>query len=306
LASVFITGGGGFLANHLAAGLLRDGHRVSALTRHRRVAGAPEGLRPVRGDLLLSRKPIVPPAAEVVYHLAAKSSVGESVANPAETFEVNVMGTARLLEEVRSRGLSLQRFVLASTGQVYGPPFGRALPEDHQVQPRNPYSASKLAAESYALACDKLYGIPVSALRLFNVYGPGQRESYVVPSVLRQCLASRELKIGNAWPVRDFLYVEDAVRLFRLAATRAGARGEVINVGTGKGTRIESMVRLALSLTGADLKPRSVARRTRANDFDRLVADISKARRLTGWRPRVGLAEGLLRTAAWMRANPLG
>jgi nucleoside-diphosphate-sugar epimerase len=303
LANVFITGGGGFLANHLSVSLLRDGHRVFALTRHRRIAGAPEGVRPVRGDLLLSKKALIPPSAEVVYHLAAKSSVVESLRNPAETFEVNAMGTARLLEEVRGRGLSLQRFVLASTGQVYGPPFGRAFPEGHPVAPRNPYSASKLAAESYAIACDRLYGIPVSALRLFNVYGPGQREEYVVPSVLRQCTGSKVLKIGNPWPVRDFVFVEDAVRLFRLVAWRAGARGEVINLGSGKGTAIADLVRLALKVTNADLKPHSEPRRRRANDFDRMVADISKALRLTGWRPRVGLQEGLSRTAGWMRKN---
>ncbi len=298
----FITGGGGFLANHLAHDLMAEGHRVTLLVRGGARKGLPQGAQVVRGDLLKGPRPLVPASADVVYHLAALSSVGQSIAQPSATFEVNVLGTAHLLEEARRRRRPLRRFVFASTAQVYGPPFRGRLDEQRPALPRNPYSASKLAAESLALAYDGLYGVPATVLRLFNVYGPGQRPAFVVSSVLSQCLEGRSLKIGNPWPVRDFVFVGDAARLFRLAGLDRASRRQVVNVGTGKGVRVDQMAALAVRATACGLRPSVEKGRKRPNDFDRLVADPSKARRLFGWRPRVGLEEGLARTAAAMRA----
>ena len=104
----------------MARDLLGDGHEVFVLSRRKKAAGAPEGVRVVNGDLLLSKKPLLPSGTEVVFHLAAKSIVPESVADPPATFEVNALGTARLLNEVRTRGITLRRFVLASTAGVSG------------------------------------------------------------------------------------------------------------------------------------------------------------------------------------------
>lgn len=303
MARVFITGGGGFLANHLAELLMARGDEVTFLVRRAKASALPKGVRLVRADLLAGSGPLIPDNTDVIFHMAAKSSVQESTADPRPTFEVNTMGTARLLEEVRTRDLPIKRFVLASSGHVYGPPFSGRLKETHTLLPRNVYSASKAAAEHYALACGALYGLPVSLVRIFNVYGAGQKQSFVVASVLNQCLWSRELKIGNPWPVRDFLYVGDAVRLFALVADRRAAVGQVINAGTGKGTSIETMVKLAVAATGAGLRARSEKKRTRSNDFDRLVAEPSKARRLLGWEANVSLQEGLAKTAEALRAR---
>jgi nucleoside-diphosphate-sugar epimerase len=303
MARVFITGGGGFLANHLAEHLMARGDEVTFLVRSAKANALPRGVRHVRADLLTGTGPLIPGKTDVIFHMAAKSSVQESTADPRPTFAVNTMGTARLLEEVRTRHLPIKRFVLASTGHVYGPPFSGKLKETHALLPRNVYSASKAAAEHYAIACSALYDVPVSVVRIFNVYGPGQKQSFVVASVLNQCLWSRDLKIGNPWPVRDFLYVGDAVRLFALVAERRAAVGEVLNAGTGKGTTIEAMVKMAVRATGARLSARSEKTRTRSNDFDRLVADPSNAARLLGWQAKVGLAEGLGMTAEALRAR---
>ena len=299
----FITGGGGFLANHLARDLLAQGHEVTVLMRRQAADGLPQKARVVHGDLLLGPFPLIPPSADVVYHLAAKSSTVESVAAPAETLEVNVMGTARLLEEARARPRKLRRFVLASTGQVYGPPFRGRLREAHPAVPRNPYSASKHAAETLAVAYDGLFDVPVTVLRLFNIYGPGQRAEYVIPSVLSQCIEQTALKIGNPWPVRDFVFVDDAVAMFRLAGLDRKSRRQTVNVGTGEGVRVDRMVALAVKVTGCGLKPAIESDRKRPNDFDRLVSDPSKARRLYRWRPQVSLEEGLRRTADALRAG---
>ncbi len=297
-----MTGGGGFLANHLARDLLAEGHQVTLLVRGGAREGLPPGARVVHGDLLKGPRPSLPASADVVFHLAALSSVGQSIADPAATFRVNTLGTAHLLEAARARrARPLRRFVLASTALVYGPPFRGRLTEAHPALPRNPYAASKHAAESLALAYDALFGVPVTVLRLFNIYGPGQRATFVIPSVLAQCIEGRSLKIGNPWPVRDFVFVDDAVRLFRQAGLDRESRRQVLNVGTGEGVRVDKMAALAARVTKCGLTPLVEQGRKRPNDFDRLVADPTKGRRVLGWRPHVGLEEGLARTARALR-----
>jgi nucleoside-diphosphate-sugar epimerase len=307
VAEVFVTGGRGFVARHLAHHLASRGHRVTLLFR-KPPSAAERSLYPANarfrtGDLLGRRGHLVPDGAQFVYHLAARVSSVGSEKDPVGFFDVNAMGTVRLLEEIRTRGLKLRRFVLPSTALVYAQPTPARVKEDHATHPQTPYAASKLGAEAYALACGGLYDIPVTVLRLFNIYGPGQNPEYVVPSILRQCLFSKTLKIGNPWPLRDFLYVDDAARLFVAAASATAARGEVLNVGSGKGVQIETLARLASRVTHAGLTPRTVAARSRKHDVDRLVADITGARRLVGWKPLIPLSEGLRRTAEALNQN---
>lgn len=302
---VFVTGGGGFLAVHLVRELARRGNRVTVLFHHTPSAAEraayPAGARIRRGDLVKGARPLIPENCEVIFHLAGRVSAVQGAKDPSGYFAVNAMGTARLLEEARERSLKLRRFVLPSTALVYGQPSRKQVREDDPTVPRNPYASSKLAAETYALACDALFDIPVTVLRLFNVYGPGQRKDYVIPSILHQCLYSDSLHIGNPWPVRDFLYVDDAVRLFLKAARAPAGRNQVFNVASGEGIRIEALARRASRVTGARLVPRVVRTRARSHDVDRLVADVTKARRMLGWRPKVGLDEGLLLTAASLK-----
>jgi nucleoside-diphosphate-sugar epimerase len=255
----------------------------------------------VGGDLLQRRGSLIPREADLVFHLAARSATTASLEDPAATFAVNAMGTARLLEEVRTRSLKLKRFVVASSSQVYGRPQQVPIPEDAATEALNPYAASKMAAEAYAMACHRLYATPVTVVRPFNVYGPDQKSSYVVPSVLAQCLSSKRLKIGNPWPVRDFLFVEDAVTLLERMGESSRAVGEAFNAGTGRGTSIVQMAKLAAKVTGSGLTPKVDAHRQRSSELDLLVADVRKARRLLGWSPRTTLAEGLRKTAEAMR-----
>ena len=307
LAHAFITGGRGFLARHITARLIEEGHRVTVLSRpggsSRARAVIQRGVAVREGDLLRSKGQLIPAGADLVFHLAAKTSPSASIGEPVETFEVNAMGTARLLEEIRNRRLKVRRFVLASTSLVYAPSRGRPLRESDPVQPASPYAASKLAAETYALACDPLFDIPVSVVRVFNAYGPGQSGEFAVPSFITRCMGGGELRIGNPWPVRDFVYASDAADVFYRAAMSRKARGQVFNAGTGRGTSIERMARETLRATGSRSAPRPDPSLFRANDVRHLVADMSKARRLLGWRSRVTLRDGLERTAASMGAR---
>lgn len=303
MANMFITGGSGFIARHLATRLAGRGHRVTVMVRQPREFRR-EGRQPVEvvaGDLMRETRAFIPKDTDIVFHLAARSATLASLEDPVATFAVNALGTARLLEEIRRRDLDVRRFVQASTSQVYGHPERVPIPEDAATNALNPYAASKLGAEAYGLACHRLYGIPVTIVRPFNVYGPGQNENYVVPSFLSQCLFEDALKIGNPWPVRDFLFVDDATALLERMGTSPRAPGEVFNAGSGKGTSIIDMARLAAKVTRSGLAPKVDARRQRTTEFDLLVADVKKAKRLLGWSPTVKLAEGLSRTAESMR-----
>lgn len=301
MAEAFVTGATGFLGRHLCATLVEWGQDVTALVR-RPPKGPdgklPEGVQVKVGDLSRPGGRLLPQEVDYVFHLAARTSPPASVQDPVGVFEVNALSTARLLEEVREREVELSRFVLASTSLVYAPGDRHKLSEAAPVQPALPYAASKAAAEAHAFACDAVYGIPVSAVRVFNAYGPGQAPDFVVPSILRQCLTGGDVHLGNLWPVRDFVYAADVVDLFWQAARSPRGRGEAFNAGTGKGTSIRDLARAAMAATGNRKRLVSEKRRTRAQDAGFLVADTQKSHDLLGWSPQTKLAEGLKLTAA--------
>jgi len=300
MAEALVTGATGFLGRLLCSELIAWGAHVTALVR-KAPAGAqrrlPEGVEVRVGDVGAPHGRSVPDGTDFVFHLAARTSPQESARDPVGAFEVNALSTARLLEEVRRRDIGLTRFVLASTSLVYAKVAGGRLTEQAPVQPATPYAASKAAAEAHALACDGLYGIPVTVVRVFNAYGPHQSPDFVIPSILRQCLAGGDVRLGNLWPVRDFVYGADVADLFWRAARSPRGRGEVFNGGTGKGTSIRALADACLAVTGSKAKVRVEAGRRRALETDLLVADPTKAERLLAWRAPTALKAGLRATA---------
>ncbi len=307
MAEVFVTGVTGFLGRHLCATLLEWGANVTALVRkppRGRVAPLPDGVEIRVGDLKSVGTRTIPPDTDMVFHLGARTSARGSIADPVRAFDINARSTARLLEEVRRRELKLSRFVLASSSLVYALSPGRRVSEQSAVQPASPYGASKAAAETHAFAYDALYDIPVTAVRVFNAYGPHQSPGFVVQSMLSQCLASGNLRLGNLWPIRDFVYATDVVDLFWKAGTSPRGRGEVFNAGTGRGTSIKELAAACQKLTGFTGRAKVEPGRSHAQETSFLVADVSKAKRLLGWSATTKLSAGLKQTADWM-ARPV-
>jgi UDP-glucose 4-epimerase len=292
-----ITGAAGFLGSSLANHLAREGHQVRALDDLS--TGDPQVLAPdvhfTRGDV--SDRPklwTLLQDVDVVYHLAARVSVQESILYPRDYNNVNVGGTVALMEAMRDVGV--KRVVLASSGAVYGDLGEQLLREDVVPNPRSPYAVSKLAAEYYVRTIGNLWRIETVSLRIFNAYGPGQHlppsHPPVVPHYLRQALRGGTLVAhGEGSQTRDYIYVDDAVSGMVAASTAPNVNGMVINIGSGVETSIKDLIRLVLNVTSSNANV--VYNAQSAGGVSRMRADLKLAQEKLRFQPSIKLEEGL-------------
>jgi UDP-glucose 4-epimerase len=292
-----ITGAAGFLGSSLANQLSREGHQVRGLDDLS--TGDPKALGPdvhfTRGDM--SDRPklwTLLQEVDVVYHLAARVSVPESILYPRDYNNVNVGGTVALMEAMRDVGV--RRVVLASSGSVYGDLSSQPLKESLIPNPRSPYAVSKLAAEFYVRTIGGLWGIETVSLRIFNAYGPGQHlpasHPPVVPHYLKQALRGGTLVAhGDGSQTRDYVYVDDVVSGMVAAATAPNIDGMVINIGSGKETSITELIRCVQDVTGSHTEV--IYNPKTSGGVSRLCADLTLAKEKLNYRPSIGLVEGL-------------
>lgn len=314
--TVAVTGAGGFVGSTLVGVLVDAGATVRPLVHYRGDGGAgrlPQVLGSERlGEVDLRRGDVRDAewlrrsveGCDVVVHLAALVGIPYSYVAPRDVAATNTVGTLNVLEAVRAGDVG--RLVHTSTSEVYGSARHVPMAEDHPVSAQSPYAASKVGADALALSYHRSFATPVAVARPFNVYGPGQSRRAVIPTVLAQALAGDVVRIGSDGPTRDFNFVEDTARGLLSIAACNEAVGQVLNIGTGVETSVRRIVELAEEIVGRPLRVEVDAARQRpaASEVDRLVADASRLRELTGWEPTVGLEEGLRRTARWIEANP--
>ncbi|MBI2932219.1 MAG: GDP-mannose 4,6-dehydratase [Planctomycetes bacterium] len=255
-----VTGGDGFVGRYLVAALQQAGWTVELFRGDVR---RPDALRRFRGD--------------AVFHLAAQAHPARSREIPMETFEVNVLGTQRVLEALSGFG---GRILVVSTGDIYRPDR-QPRQETDPIEPRSPYGWSKRLAEAVARAQDRL---DIVIARPFNHTGPGQSEAYVCPGFARQVATRRVVRVGELGSVRDFLDVRDVVRAYLLLIER-GRRGETYNIASGHGWRIGQILNTLIELSGRSV--RIVVDPARTRPPDSLIGDASRLHARTGWRPRI-------------------
>jgi UDP-glucose 4-epimerase len=292
-----ITGAAGFLGSTLANYLSREGHQVRGLDDLS--TGDPQSLAPdvlfTRGDV--SDRPklwTLLQEVDVVYHLAARVSVPESILYPRDYNMVNVGGTVALMEAMRDVGV--RRVVLASSGPVYGDHGEQPLKESATLNPRSPYAVSKLAAEYYVRTIGGLWGIETVSLRIFNAYGPGQHlppsHPPVVPHFLRQAQRSGTLVVhGDGSQTRDYVYVDDVVSAMVAASTAPNVDGLAINVGSGRETSVRDLVNCVMEVTGSNAE--MLYNTQTSGGVSRLCADLSLAGRKLNYSPSISLSDGL-------------
>jgi UDP-glucose 4-epimerase len=300
-----ITGAAGFLGSSLANYLAREGHQVRGLDDLS--TGDPKSLSPdvhfTRGDV--SDRPklwTLLQEVDVVYHLAARVSVPESILYPRDYNAVNVGGTVALMEAMRDVGV--RRVVLASSGPVYGDLGEQPLRETAIPNPRSPYAVSKLAAEYYVRTIGNLWQIETVSLRIFNAYGPGQHlpasHPPVVPHFLKQALRGGTLVVhGDGSQTRDYVYVDDVVSAMVAASTAPNINGLAINVGSGKETTIRDLVKAVQEATNSDAQVLYNAKIS--GGVSRLCADLTLASQKLNYRPSISLRDGLKLT---LRRDP--
>ncbi len=296
---VLITGGAGFIGKALANRLAAQGHHVRVLDDLS--SGDPENLDPrvifTRGDVRdVPKLWSLLQGVECVYHLAARVSVPESILFPLQYNDVNVGGTVSMMEAIRTVGV--RRLILASSGTVYGEQTTQPLHEDMRPNPQVPYAVTKIAAEHYVFTLGRLYNIETLALRIFNAYGPGQPlpVSYppVIPHFLRQLLGGGSLVVhGDGRQTRDFVFIDDVVDAL-IAASEAVADRQIINVGSGQETSLNELISIMEKVTGK--KAHVIYNPQQSGGVSRMRADISRARNLLDWKPRISLQEGIYRT----------
>ena len=292
-ASVLVTGATGFVGPYLVQALIEKGARVKILSLSE--GDVPSNLRSddleiVTGDITKSETlDGVTNGVDLVFHLAAISNVDHAIQNPVTTYDVNVRGTQNLLEEVRKN--PVHKFIYVSSSHVYGVPQYIPVDEKHPIAPREPYSASKAAAENIVNGYSGAYGINTAVVRPFNIYGPGQNESFLIPSIFKQASGSDVIEVGNVEPTRDFTYITDVVAGFlKIAESGSG----VYNIGSGVEVKVGDIVRKIVEIVNPDIEIRSVIDRQRSGgvEIPRLRADVSRLKGI-GWEPTIGIDEGL-------------
>ncbi len=257
-----------------------------------------------RGDFAaLSTARLEAMAPDAVVHYAARISVPESMDDPAGYFAVNEQGTFRLAHAIAG----MRRpplLVYASSPEVYGAPVRVPMDEEHLLQPRSVYAASKVAGEMHCLAVHRWWGHPVVVIRNFNTFGPHQNlvgYPAVIPAFIVRALRDEPLRVeGGGAQTRDFMYIDDAVDAYvRVLAAGPRLAGSVFNIGTGQQTSIRDVADLVVRVTGSKSSVEVIP--GRRSDLPALCADTGRIERELGWRAETPLADGIARMAAWLR-----
>jgi NAD dependent epimerase/dehydratase len=312
---VLLTGSDGFIGSHLAEGLVRAGHEVTALVIYNSfdswgwLDSAPKEftsqMRIVAGDV---RDPAqmmeLVRGQDAVLHLAALIAIPFSYHAPDLYVQTNVQGTLNLLNAARAAGVS--RFIHTSTSEVYGTARYVPMDEAHPLQGQSPYSASKIGADQMVNAFYTSFGLPAVTVRPFNTFGPRQSARAVIPTIISQLVAGKqEIMLGALDPTRDFTYVSDTVGGFIAALESDKGAGEVVNLGVSFEVSIGDTFNTIAKIMGSSAVATEDPQRVRPanSEVERLFSNNSKAKEIFGWQPELaglaGFATGLERTVDW-------
>ena len=284
MSAFLVTGARGFIGRALVRRLESEGHSVIGLSTRNGDISDQTTLHPYRTSEIRH-----------VFHLAGRSFVPQSWSKPIEFHRVNTTGTLNVLEFCRERRLSLT-YVSA---YLYGQPLGQPIREDHPLVPNNPYGLSKMLAETACEFYARTHGLKITVIRPFNVYGFGQNESFLIPTILRQILSADEVKVHDLAPKRDYLYIDDLIELL-LATLKAPPGYNVYNGGTGTSLSVADVIAVAQAEAGTS-KPARCGESVRAHEILDTRADIEKARSELGWSPRYNFRDGVRTIVARMR-----
>ncbi len=317
---VLLTGADGFIGSHLTEALVREGAEVRAMVLYNSFSSwgwldripseVRDAIEVFAGDV---RDPNGVREAvrgrDTVMHLAALIGIPYSYHSPDSYVDTNVRGTLNVLQASRDHGVG--RVLVTSTSEVYGTALRAPIDESHPLQAQSPYSATKIGADAIADAFFRAFGTPVVTVRPFNTYGPRQSARAFIPTIVTQLLEGRErLELGSLTPTRDLTYVSDTASGFIALAGCESAVGRVVNLGTGTEVSVGDVASRLVEMIapGTPVVLDQTRVRPEASEVERLVADVSLVRELTGWRHMVALDEGLSRTVEWFRdpANRAG
>lgn len=312
---IFVTGADGFIGSQLAEYLVTKGYSIRSFVQYNSFnSWGWLDNSPYTKDMEIVAGDIRDPAGvrnamrgcTVVMHLAALIAIPYSYSSPDAYVDTNIKGTLNILQAARDFGI--RRMIHTSTSEVYGTAKFVPITEEHPLQGQSPYSATKIAADQLVLSFYRSFGTPVTVLRPFNTYGPRQSARAVIPTIITQIASGvRQIKLGSLSPTRDFSYVKDTVRAFEsmMLANDDCVLGEVFNGGSGFEISIGDTARLIADVMRQKIDIVCDEQRVRPekSEVERLFADNTRLKMLTGWQPQYGGLEGFWRgvneTVTW-------
>jgi UDP-glucose 4-epimerase len=310
MPACLVTGGAGFIGSNLVRGLLTESYSVRILDDLS--TGRRENLASVAAEIEFIEGTICDPKTvkdamrgiDYCLHQAAVPSVPRSVSDPLWSNRVNVEGSLNVFLAARDAGV--KRVVFASSSSVYGNATESPVHEELPVLPISPYGVSKVACEHYARVFSALYGMDIVGLRYFNVFGPRQdpesQYAAVIPIFITRMLRGERPPVhGNGRQSRDFSFIENVVTANLLACKAEGSIAGVYNAACGLETSILGLVALINDILGMRIDP--VFQPNREGDIRRSCADVSRALRAFGYKPRISVGEGLKQTVDWYRSQ---
>ncbi len=319
MKKILVTGADGFIGSHLTEALIHKGYDVRAFVMYNSFNSwgwldtlDKETLKNIdifSGDI---RDPFGVETAlkgcDAVFHLAALIGIPYSYHSPASYIDTNVKGTLNVVQA--SKKLGIKKVIHTSTSEVYGSAEFVPITEEHPLCGQSPYSASKIGSDQTAMSYYYSFKTPVTIVRPFNTFGPRQSARAVIPTVITQILnGKKEIKLGNVTPTRDFSFIEDTVAGFISVLNEPETIGETLNLGSSFEISILDCVNLIAEImdTNIEIITDTQRVRSRESEVNRLYADITKIKKITGWSPEYGGVEGfkkgLIKTIEWFK-NP--
>ena len=298
MKNILVLGGAGFIGSHLVDRLLKDGNYVTVIDNFN--TGKRENLQKhdnlsVLNMSILDDIDHLFEGIDVVFHLAALTRPQRSIRHPLEANHTNVQGTLKIMKHCQDNGV--KRVVFTSSSSLYGTPEVFPTPETETPKPSSPYGLQKYMGELYAQLFGRMYGLEVNCIRPFNVYGSRQNPdggyAPAVPAFIRNLNNDKQSFItGDGEQSRDFTYIDDIVEILMLAST-SKVHGESFNAGAGNDVSIKYVYQTISKIMGKDIEPDYIEA---LQEPRRTLADISKAERLLGWKPKVKIEDGLQMT----------
>jgi NAD dependent epimerase/dehydratase len=308
--NVLVTGADGFIGSRLTEILVKKGYQVKALSQYNSFnnwgwledVDCKGKIEILTGDI---RDPHyckhITRGVDVIFHLAALIAIPYSYIAPDSYVDTNIKGTLNICQAAKENGNI--RVIHTSTSEVYGTAQYVPIDENHPLQPQSPYSATKIAADAMAMSFYNAFGLPVTIARPFNTYGPRQSARAVIPTIITQIASGvKEIKLGDVTPTRDFNYVDDTCRGFIALAECDESIGETVNIGSNSEISIGDTLNLIKELMDSDVEfviDKDRIRPSKSEVF-RLWCDNSKIEKLTGFKSKINIRDGLYRTIDWI------
>lgn len=315
MSNILVTGADGFIGSHLTEELIKQGHHVRAFVNYNSFntwgwldtlpKSILNGIEVFAGDI---RDPNGVREAlrnvDEVFHLAALIAIPFSYHSPDAYVDTNIKGTLNILQAARD--LETSRIIITSTSEVYGTARYVPIDENHPFQGQSPYSATKIGADRLAESFYRSFNMPITIVRPFNTYGPRQSARAVIPTIITQLLAGKQvIKLGSLTPTRDFNYVKDTVRGFIEIAKSNVTIGEEINIATQKEISIGALAKELIRQINSDATIYCDEQRLRPekSEVNRLLGSNQKIIQMTEWKPLYTFEEGLSETIDFFRDN---